>query len=276
MNPVLKRGDGLRNTPHLAGDVMRLQGLLHFIGPEIGIHGRFDAVTERSVRAYQRDRELTVDGIVGPQTWGSFDLNNSWPHTDIPGLETFHGDLEWIHKWEGHVGRPYWPGGRSGVTWDPGCDFGYQSEETVKGLYKFVQPVNAWKAALGALGLRGHAARDYLAEHRKSLSNFLVSSLTARGIFPHIAVRYWKPIGGRFPVLREPDTPGSVQTALLSLAYNRGARNKGLKPLAFPLRNRAWLATANHIADMQQDHKLRGVRRRRREEAELIRLELEI
>ena len=70
------------------------------------------------------------------------------------------------------------------------------------------------------------------------------------------------------------DTPGSVQTALLSLAYNRGPRNPRLDPLAAPMDARDWAGAADVIANMQQDHELPGIRSRRRREAGFIRAEL--
>lgn len=65
--PVLARGNG--------GYTVRvLQYLLTGNGyslPGHGADGDFGAETEAAVQAYQRDNGLTVDGIVGAQTWGS-------------------------------------------------------------------------------------------------------------------------------------------------------------------------------------------------------------
>jgi len=55
--PTLRRGD--------TGDaVARLQSLLNIEGPDI-----FGPRTEAVVRAFQRDKGLVPDGIVGPSTW---------------------------------------------------------------------------------------------------------------------------------------------------------------------------------------------------------------
>ena len=63
--PVLKKGS--------SGDsVMAMQAMLEVYGyVDRGGWGHFDAVTERALREYQRDCELTVDGSCGKATWTS-------------------------------------------------------------------------------------------------------------------------------------------------------------------------------------------------------------
>ncbi|MED4163576.1 peptidoglycan-binding domain-containing protein [Halalkalibacterium halodurans] len=49
-----------------------LQALLYIRGFNPGpFDGIFGGKTESAVRAFQRANRLTVDGIVGPQTWGA-------------------------------------------------------------------------------------------------------------------------------------------------------------------------------------------------------------
>lgn len=62
--PTLKRtakGDAVRS----------LQYLLRARGQAISVDGSFGAGTEKAVRAHQKARNLTVDGVVGARTWGS-------------------------------------------------------------------------------------------------------------------------------------------------------------------------------------------------------------
>ena len=63
--PVLKKGS--------SGDsVMAMQAMLEVYGyVDRGGWGHFDAVTERALKEYQRDCELTVDGSCGKATWTS-------------------------------------------------------------------------------------------------------------------------------------------------------------------------------------------------------------
>ncbi len=54
------------------GDAVRdLQQRLVAAGARIVVHGQFDAATEQAVRAFQEQRGLRVDGICGPETWGT-------------------------------------------------------------------------------------------------------------------------------------------------------------------------------------------------------------
>lgn len=56
------------------GDVVRLQQQLAALGFSPGpTDGIFGAQTSAAVRAFQSSHHLTVDGIVGPQTWGALD-----------------------------------------------------------------------------------------------------------------------------------------------------------------------------------------------------------
>ena len=52
------------------GQVQTIQALLNgFIGSDLDIDGIFGSKTEQAVKDYQDARDLTVDGIVGVQTW---------------------------------------------------------------------------------------------------------------------------------------------------------------------------------------------------------------
>jgi peptidoglycan hydrolase-like protein with peptidoglycan-binding domain len=65
--PLLKKGS--------TGEVVRqLQQALKDLGHDPGaVDGQFGSKTEQAVKAFQRDRGLTVDGIVGEITWLNID-----------------------------------------------------------------------------------------------------------------------------------------------------------------------------------------------------------
>ena len=119
------------------------------------------------------------------------------------------------------------------------------------------------------------AQHDDLLRADPDLQSIRIERDHALRVLPHIAVDYWKDITRRFPVIEAPDTPPSVQTAMLSLAYNRGAEHAELETLRSGIELRDWHGVADRIAVMQQDHLLPGIRRRRGMEAALIRDELD-
>lgn len=66
--PVLRSGSA-------GPDVRTLQERLVAHGYQLGAtDGRFGPRTEMAVRAFQQDRQLAVDGVVGPQTWSRLDV----------------------------------------------------------------------------------------------------------------------------------------------------------------------------------------------------------
>lgn len=50
-------------------DVRYLQTRLGAHGHKVAVDGQFGPRTEQSVKAFQKKKALTVDGVVGPQTW---------------------------------------------------------------------------------------------------------------------------------------------------------------------------------------------------------------
>ncbi|MER6394753.1 peptidoglycan-binding domain-containing protein [Kitasatospora sp. NPDC001603] len=70
-------GYDLSNAYTSRGDsgarVKELQALLIFHGYSVGstgVDGQFGAATESAVKRFQSAERITVDGIVGPATWG--------------------------------------------------------------------------------------------------------------------------------------------------------------------------------------------------------------
>ena len=270
-NELLRSGDGFQNqSPHLRGAVRRLQVALNQAGYAGDKDGLFGDGTERLVKAFQRDKGLEADGVVGPATWAALGDHVEPAESQIEG---FRGDLSWVHAREGHAGKAYWPGGASGVTLDPGVDCGHARRELIEEAYKDLLSAEQFQAVEKVLGVKGDAAKDALARD-PVLQSIRISRSQADGIFGYAATPYWNAIVGRFPALADADALPSVQTAMLSISYNRGAGNRGLEVLAQPIAAKDWARVADIIGSMQQDHRLAGIRKRRRMEADLIRAEL--
>jgi murein L,D-transpeptidase YcbB/YkuD len=62
--PLVRRGD--QEHP-----VRTLQYLLRARGHTVDVDGIFGPLTEAAVRAFQQEKGLAVDGIVGPNTWSA-------------------------------------------------------------------------------------------------------------------------------------------------------------------------------------------------------------
>lgn len=67
--PTIRRGSRGEHVQFLQRSLIDLGYDLSRFGAD----GAFGAETEAAVRAFQRDQNITVDGIVGPQTWGALD-----------------------------------------------------------------------------------------------------------------------------------------------------------------------------------------------------------
>ncbi len=62
--PLTRQGD--QQHP-----VETLQYLLRARGHSVTVDGIFGPLTDAAVRAFQQEKQLLVDGIVGPQTWSA-------------------------------------------------------------------------------------------------------------------------------------------------------------------------------------------------------------
>ena len=185
-------------------------------------------------------------------------------------LNGFRGDIDWIHEREGHKGRPYWPGGVSGVTLDPGVDLGQVDHAFVCNAYASILSIKSLAALSAVMGLRGLAAKNALQGPSRNIGvcGIRITKNQAKSLLPGLLDRYWRKLVVRFPSTHS--APPHVQTALLSLVYNRGPNNKKLSVMEESIRNHDWAALSDIVSDMQQDHPLQGIRDRRKLEGALI------
>jgi hypothetical protein len=180
----------------------------------------------------------------------------------------FQGDAAWVHQLEGHAGRPYWPGGQSGVTLDPGVDLGYTDETLLVSCYDDLLSEREMQACLRARGIRGAKARRRI-DRNERLRAIRITEDQATAIFEQVAVPYWRAARRRWPEVEE--APPAVQTVVLSLCYNRGPSNGRLAVIGEPLRAGDYEALADVVGEMQDDHELVGIQQRRDTEAEHVR-----
>lgn len=181
-------------------------------------------------------------------------------------LPHFTGDLDWIHAQEGHVGKPYWPGGISGITLDPGADLGHV-EPFLAGVYQAALTTQQWQAVQQAVGIKGQAAQRHLSS-ATTLSSIRITLEQAKTYFPLLVQTYWHVACTQLAGLD--CAPAYVQTAVLSLTYNRGAYNPHLKPLASFIKKQDWIGLAKTVGAMQQHHSSPGIAQRRQREAQWI------
>ena len=276
---TLRHGSGFDGAPRVRALVLELRERLDVAGFRPEPEGIFGEQTRSAVVAFQQAQGLSPDGVVGPRTWQALEAVSTSPRADDGGtdpagergiLAGFRGDLAWIHAREGHAGRAYWPGGESGITLDPGFDLGRNDLETAMRFYQELLADEEAIALRGAIGLRGEPAKSLL-NHSAPLLAIRITRQEALQVLPEIASPYWDAIHRRFPRLTDERTPPEVQTAMLSLAYNRGPNNPGLEPLSGAIECGRWEIVAEVVRTMQQDHPVPGIALRRRQEAELIR-----
>lgn len=269
---VLKRGSKHHDVVRSLQEA--LTKLDYYVDP---VDGVFGPSTEDAVLRFQLASGLEADGVVGQLTWVQIERKLGPPQqavVDLPSwiLDGFKGDPFWIHEWEGHKGYPYWPGGASGVTIDPGVDVGHMSDKLVPlfiDIYDNYLRSDEIDLLLRTRGVKGVAADDLLdSEEGRALRAIRISRAEAAEIFPFTLDPYWDRLKIRFDTIVE--APGAVQTVLLSLGYNRGPDNPGLDALHEPIARQNYEKVGNLVMAMQQNHRLDGIRRRRRAEGRLI------
>ena len=76
----LGEGELLRQGRNNPEQVTQLQEMLNSSGAQLEVDGKFGPLTAEAVRRYQQERNLKVDGIVGPETMGSLNGGGAQPN----------------------------------------------------------------------------------------------------------------------------------------------------------------------------------------------------
>ena len=83
-HPTIRRG----NKGQAVTDAQKLLKALGYDLGSYGVDGDFGRATENAVKAFQKDHNLTVDGVIGPMTWDA--LATSIPVTDKKYMVCIH------------------------------------------------------------------------------------------------------------------------------------------------------------------------------------------
>jgi len=258
----------------LGAEISALQRQLTLAGFSTPVSGTYDDATHRSVaQAYAGMLERGAYAQAGPELRCALAAEESARTRKLlPGMR---GHVGYLIRWEGHEGTPFVPVdsrgkviGASGLTLDPGLDLG-QSDARSLDVYRRLLGDSALAALRPWLGVRGEPALRALRDPR--VTAIRIGELAASRLLPDLAQRFWRRIIVRWPVLLDPSTPRAVQTACLSLTYNRGHANSKLDVLNAPLALRDWSRAADAIEAMKHEHRDQGLKDRRCSEAMLIR-----
>jgi GH24 family phage-related lysozyme (muramidase) len=239
------------------------------------------------LRAIQRHLGVEADGTLGPQTLGAIEsalaIEFSPPRRQTGlGMCLSQRGVQLIVRHEitsdayyrRALARPIWPGADSGVTIGIGYDLGYLDRlrfETDWSQHLHRDSLTR----LGAVcGLKGPAARERLA----TVADITISLVWARAVFAQTTLpRYARQTRQAFPGAES--LYADVQTALVSLVYNRGASMQGptrreMRDIRNQVSNADLAAIADSISAMKrlwEGRNLAGLLRRRDEEAALVR-----
>lgn len=183
----------------------------------------------------------------------------------------FRGDLDFLMKWEGVAGSVKLIG-RSGWI-DPATDLAQAKPEVIRTRYEFLLTPAELQAVLVLAGKRDDAAKAAFAAN-PILERIRIKPADVAQLVPEAVEPWWKGVLSHHPVAGEAGTPGAVQTALLSLAFNVGFSHRFWDPLAPLIAERRWAELADAIEALRMPASFPALKRRRAEEAALIRAAL--
>ncbi len=192
--------------------------------------------TER-LRAIQRELNVQPDGVLGAETLTALEQRlGIGADTAAPpapagaGLRLTNRGIDAIvgyeigsrNYYETRLRRPTWPGGDSGVTIGIGYDLGYQTPQKFEADWQADLPASSVARLRQVCGRTGSDGKRATAD----VDDISVSYNAAKAVFSRTSLLdYATKTARAFPGITElaPD----VQSALVSLVFNRGAGMEG-------------------------------------------------
>ncbi len=165
---LLRQNDGLASGRIWLGSVVKnVQLGLIQAGHPMTADGKCGPGTANAVKAFQRNHGVAETARVDRSTWSALEddleaATGAEAARVAQILDRFKGELDWVHEKEGHRGKPYWPGGESGVTLDPGVDLGHASPGLIEQLFGSIVDSSRMEALRGVFGIQGESARAAL------------------------------------------------------------------------------------------------------------------
>lgn len=178
-------------------------------------------------------------------------------------------DKSFLDVEEGYSNKFIYPGGNSGPTIGRGIDIGNLDAATTTMLFEGVDQTTMSRIKTG-YGLKRDQAKKWV----NSNKDIVIQKTIIEKANESILSKFWDKVTTRYVGISA--APSSVKTAVLSCCYNRGYANKELIPFIGLISTKNWKGIADLLWNMQQDHELRGIRKRRRREASLIYKELKV
>lgn len=178
--------------------------------------GICDAASPASPLSFVGD----TPGSVGLGDGGAASPVTTFPVASPSKSDVLKRAAEFLIQEEQCPTHPYWPGGKSGVTWGVGWDASQQTEATLQRDWGQMPKADfdKLKTALGTKN-SGDTAKALL----PSLSKITIPPEVSLSVLrEHTLPDYYKRTLTAFPGMTA--LPLEVQVALISLVYNRGAR----------------------------------------------------
>lgn len=205
--------------PEIERIQIRLKELGHYLGP---IDGDFGGGTLKAVKAYQRTRGLTVDGMVGPVTWGSLFDGEQMPTPAILGEPLVKKCLALTGSFETGAMPPECFAGLTGDFDKQGISFGVlQWNFGQRSLQPLILEMNAQY---------GELMRDIFDEQYQTLMEVLIEynhraqMRWARSIQPPNGKRLDEPWQGYFKTLGRTRECHGVQSRFASGLFQKARK----------------------------------------------------